>query len=99
MSGNQLKLEEADRIVFMDFPRLVSFYQAFLRFLTTGNKAREIMAEGCREKFDLEFAKWILFEGRTKKRRKHYKEICERYKNKVTVCRNRRDVRRFLERG
>lgn len=93
------RLEEADRIIFMNFPRAVSFYQAFHRYLTSGNQTRDSMAEGCQEKFDFEFMAWILYEGRTKKRRDHYKEICEQYKDKVTVCRNRRDVRGVVDKG
>ena len=61
------RLAEADRIYFFDFPRYVCFYQAFHRFLTFRNKCRDSMAEGCEEKLDLEFMKWILWDGRTRR--------------------------------
>ena len=50
----------------MNFPRRICFPQAFKRYLNYKNKTRESMADGCNEKFDLEFIKWLLFEGRKK---------------------------------
>ena len=63
-------LQDADKIIFMNFPRRICFPQAFKRYLHYKNKTRESMADGCNEKFDLEFIKWLLFEGRKKKHKK-----------------------------
>lgn len=60
------RLQDADKIIFMNFPRRICFPQAFKRYLNYKNKTRESMADGCNEKFDLEFIKWLLFEGRKK---------------------------------
>lgn len=60
------RLQNADKIIFMNFPRRICFPQAFKRYLNYKNKTRESMADGCNEKFDLEFIKWLLFEGRKK---------------------------------
>ena len=38
------------------------------------NKTRPDMGEGCKEKLDLEFLRWVLFEGR-KKRQKMLDEL------------------------
>lgn len=91
------RLEEADKIIFMNFPRYVCFKQAFKRYLDSKNNVRESMAEGCEEKFDFEFVKWILIDGRSKKYKERYKNICSKYKDKVIICRNRNDVRNKAE--
>ena len=90
------RLQDADKIIFMNFPRRICFPQAFKRYLHYKNKTRESMADGCNEKFDLEFIKWLLFEGRKKSIKNHYNEICKCYKDKITIFRNKKDVENFL---
>ena len=90
------RLQNADKIIFMNFPRRICFPQAFKRYLHYKNKTRESMADGCNEKFDLEFIKWLLFEGRKKSIKNHYNEICKCYKDKITIFRNNKDVENFL---
>lgn len=90
------RLQDADKIIFMNFPRHICFPQAFKRYLHYKNKTRESMADGCNEKFDLEFIKWLLFEGRKKSIKNHYNEIYKCYKDKITIFRNNKDVENFL---
>ena len=90
------RLQDADKIIFMNFPRHICFPQAFKRYLHYKNKTRESMADGCNEKFDLEFIKWLLFEGRKKSIKNHYNEICKCYKDKITIFRNNKDIENFL---
>lgn len=90
------RLEEADKIIFMDFSRVTCFKQAFKRYTTYRNTTRESMTEGCNEKFDFEFMKWILKDGRSKARVEHYKSICKKYEDKIIICRNRKDVEKVL---
>lgn len=90
------RLQNADKIIFMNFPRRICFPQAFKRYLHYKNKTRESMADGCNEKFDLEFIKWLLFEGRKKSIKNHYNEICKCYKDKITIFRNNKNVENFL---
>lgn len=90
------RLQDANKIIFMNFPRHICFPQAFKRYLHYKNKTRESMADGCNEKFDLEFIKWLLFEGRKKSIKNHYNEICKCYKDKITIFRNNKDVENFL---
>jgi adenylate kinase family enzyme len=59
------RLEEADKIIFMDFPIFTCFFQAYRRKVKARNTTRDSMADGCIEKFDLEFARWIIRDGRT----------------------------------
>ncbi|MBC8530750.1 DNA topology modulation protein [Gehongia tenuis] len=89
------RLAAADWIIFMDFPRRVCFYRAFRRYLTFRGRVRDSIAEGCEEKFDWTFAKWILVDGRKRRVRENYRAICEKYGEKTTVCRSSRDVGRL----
>lgn len=54
------------------------------------------MATGCIEKIDLEFVWWILHEGRTKKRRNHYKQIASLYKDKTFILKTQKQVDEFI---
>ena len=55
------------------------------------------MAEGCEEKFDLEFGWWIIHKGRTKEIVNRYKKIEKEFKDKVIVLKSPKEVRSFLE--
>ena len=64
MDGNYdsslwLRLQEADTVIFLDFNRLVCIFSVIKRWLTHLGKTRDDMAEGCPEKMDLSFLKWI----------------------------------------
>ncbi|MEG2813470.1 MAG: DNA topology modulation protein FlaR, partial [Oscillospiraceae bacterium] len=91
------RLEESDKIIFFDFPRRICFKQAFKRYKQNKGKTRESITIGCNEKFDFEFARWILFDGRTKKHRLDYKNILKKYPNKTIVLKNNNDTNLFLK--
>lgn len=91
---HQQRMEQADRIVFLNLPRLVCLAGAFRRYRHFKGGVRDSMAPGCEEKFDVAFVKWILWEGRTSAYRRRYREICRLYADKIVICRSRRDVRR-----
>ncbi|WP_326975654.1 DNA topology modulation protein FlaR [Caproicibacter sp. BJN0012] len=92
------RLEQADRIILLCFPRRVCLYRAVKRYLRFRGKCRESMAAGCAEKFDLEFLWWILREGRTGQRRGHYREIASRYREKTVVLKKPGQSDEFLKR-
>ncbi|MGL4773550.1 MAG: DNA topology modulation protein FlaR, partial [Clostridium sp.] len=71
------RLEEADKIIFMNFPRRVCLYRAIKRYFMYKGKTRESMTEGCNEKIDFEFVWWILHEGRNREKMKHYRDLMQ----------------------
>jgi adenylate kinase family enzyme len=91
------RLEQSDKIIFMNFPRRICIYRAFKRYLKYKNTTREDMANGCIEKIDLEFIWWILHEGRNKERRNHYKQIERDFKEKIVVLKNPKEVDLYLQ--
>lgn len=93
----ETRMEQADKIVFMNFPRVVCLYNAIKRYIKNKNKTRESMAEGCIEKLDMEFLLWLICKGRKKSTRKKFQNICNTYSHKIVILKNRKDVKRFLK--
>lgn len=94
----QERLELADTIIFIDVNRFTCLYQAWKRSCMYKGKTRPDMGEGCTEKFDLEFARWVFFKGR--KKRKYYLETMKMLKDKgkdTCILKSKRDINRFLK--
>lgn len=53
------RLRDADVVFYFDMPRSLCIYRVIKRRILNHGRVREDMAEGCREKIDLEFLKWI----------------------------------------
>jgi adenylate kinase family enzyme len=92
------RLEQADRIILLHFPRGICLYRAVRRYLRYRGKTRESMAAGCAEKMDREFLWWILHKGRTKQRRDHDREIASCYRDKTVILKSPGQISRFLAR-
>jgi adenylate kinase family enzyme len=64
MDGNylrtlHLRLEAADTVIFLDFPRPLCLWRVVKRRFKYRGKTRSDLAPGCPEKLDWEFLKWI----------------------------------------
>jgi adenylate kinase family enzyme len=91
------RLELSDLIVILLFPRRVCLYRALKRRWKYRGKSRESMTEGCPERLDWNFIKWILVDGRSKERCGRFAEIESLYPERVIVLRNARHVRAFMD--
>ena len=91
------RFEQADMILFFNFNRFTCFCRAFGRYLKYKGKSRPDMTQGCNEKFDLEFAKWILKDGRTPQKVQAYKNMCQKYGEKVVIISSQKQLDKFLE--
>lgn len=75
IDGNYLRVcpEErfsaADVILYLDFPRGLCLLRVLRRWRENLGKTRPDMAPGCPEKVDWAFVRWVLWDGRRKKRR------------------------------
>lgn len=94
----QRRLEEADQIIVMEFNRFASLYRAWKRYRTYRGQARASMAEGCPEKMDRAFVKWILWEGRGRKKVQHFRDIGRQYPDKTIYIRNQRQLNQYMRR-
>jgi adenylate kinase family enzyme len=90
------RLENADEIIFLDYPRFVCLFRALGRYFAFRNRTRESAADGCMEKMDWEFVWWILHKGRTKSVRRSYCDIVSRYPEKTAVIRTDRALKTYL---
>lgn len=92
----ELRLEKCDTVIYLDFNRVQCILGWLKRVITNWGTARPDMAPGCNEWFDPEFAKWLW--NFNKQNRARYLEILGKQENKdVYILRNRRQVKRFLE--
>ena len=89
------RLKDADRIIIITLNRFVCFFRAYRRYIAFRGRTRESMADGCDEKFDAEFVRWLLWEGRTKKRAEHFASIAREFPEKTEVIRNTRELDRL----
>ena len=91
------RMEEADVIILLLFNRFSCLYRAWRRSKIYADKTRPDMAEGCKEKFDLEFIKWILWKGRTKEVKERYMAVISSYPEKVVIIKNQRQLDRYIQ--
>ncbi|GAA5416775.1 hypothetical protein Pryu01_01814 [Paraliobacillus ryukyuensis] len=54
-----LRLKQADTVIFLNYPTWRCLYGIVKRRIQYHNKTRPDMGEGCTEKLDMEFFKWV----------------------------------------
>ncbi len=94
-STMDIRLNLADTIIFLNMPTLLCTYRIIKRRFMFKGKKRPDMTEGCEEKLDLEFVKWVW-----KFNKNERPKIIEKLKNyedkKIIVLNNPRDVDELL---
>lgn len=94
-----IRLKYSDTVIFLDLHRFTCLSRAIWRSARSYGKTRSDMAEGCKEQFDLGFAKWIL-EYPSLKRPDIMKRLRELPADKkVHVLQSPREVRAFLDKA
>ena len=101
MDGNYnrtlpMRLKKCDAVIYLDFSRVACMFGVLKRILTTFGTVRPDMAEGCPERFDLDFLKWVWNFNKSK-REKYYRLLNETDGIEKIVLKNRRAVKRFLQ--
>jgi len=86
------RMEEADVIIMLLFNRFSCLYRVTRRYWKYKNATRSDMADGCTEKLDAEFVKWVLREGRKKSSRQRYQGVMAQYPDKTIVVKNQRQL-------
>ena len=90
------RLEKCDTVIYLDFSRFACLMGVVKRILTTFGTVRPDMAEGCPERFDWEFLRWVWNFSR-KHREKYYRMLNETEGIEKIVLKNRRAVKQFLK--
>ena len=95
LSSLEFRLSKAEAVIFLDFKRSVCIYRVIKRYFKHRRGTRPDMAEGCGEKIDLEFTKWLW--SFPKKVRPQMIEILAKYPEKnIVALRNSKEVKEFL---
>ena len=102
MDGNyghtlERRLAACDTVVFLDFPRYLCLWRVLKRRVLFRGRSRPDMAEGCRERLNWEFVRWVWTYRRERRPRvlKRLSGLGEG--QRAFVLRSPREARRFLE--
>jgi adenylate kinase family enzyme len=90
------RVERCDTIIYLDFSRFACLRGVLKRVLTTYGTVRPDMGDGCPERMDLEFLKWVWNYNKDKRER-NYRLLNEAKHAQVIVLKNRRAVKGFLK--
>lgn len=91
------RINHADTIVYLDFNRFVCMYRVMKRVRKWKGKIRPDMGEGCEERLETEFLKWV-WNYRKRDRHETLKLIEHAEKNKnVIILKNSRNVKKFFK--
>ena len=101
MDGNYnrtlpMRIGKCDTVIYLDFSRIACIAGVLKRVLTTYGTVRPDMGEGCPERFDWDFLKWVWNFNKTKRER-YYRLLNEAEGVETIVLKNRRAVRKFLK--
>ena len=90
------RIKRCDTIIYLDFSRVACLLGVVKRVITTYGKVRPDMGEGCPERVDLDFLKWV-WNFNKNKRESYYKMLNEVENIETIVLKNRRAVKLFLK--
>ena len=90
------RLACCDTVIYLDFSRMACLLGVLKRVLSSYGTVRPDMGEGCPERFDLEFLKWV-WNFNKNKREKNYRLLNEAEGIETIVLKNRRAVKKFLK--
>lgn len=90
------RLDRADTVFLFDFPRYLCLYRVIKRRVQYHGRSRSDMGEGCEEKLDLAFLRWV-WNFRKRNRPKLLAKLDEvRASHQVVIFRTPNEVRKYL---
>jgi adenylate kinase family enzyme len=101
MDGNysgtlESRFEACDTVIFLDIERMICLWRVVKRAMKYRNKSRPDMAEGCPERFDLQFILWV-WNYKKRSRPKIVRALQENPQNrKVIWLRTDAEAEKFL---
>ena len=90
------RLSKCDTIIYLDFSRWACLWGVAKRIITTYGTVRPDMGEGCPERLDLNFLRWVWNYNKDKRQR-NYRLLNEAVHAEKIVLKNRRMVNQFLK--
>jgi len=92
------RMEQADEIIFLCFNRFSCLWRVCKRYWAHKGVSRFSMTDGCDERINMEFIRWVLLEGRSKRKMDRYRKLQAQYPEKFTVLRNQRQLDAYCKR-
>jgi len=92
----EIRINRADTVVFLDYNRFLCLLDVIKRIIKHLGKTRPDMAEGCPEKFDFTFIKWVLWGFPVKSRRNILKCLAKYNENEQIIIKSRAELKKFL---
>ena len=89
------RLAKCDTVIYLDYNRFVCLLGVICRVFKSYGKTRPDMGDGCPERFDWEFLKWIWNFNR-RNREKNYRYLYETPHAEIYAFKNRRQLKKFL---
>ena len=90
-----VRLRYCDTVLYLDYPRWQCLLGVIKRVATTYGKVRPDMSDGCPERFDWEFMKWV-WNYNKEHRAELYRVLGETENVQVVVLKNRKAGKAFL---
>lgn len=96
----EIRAEHADTIIYLELPLYVCLYRVFKRWLMNIGRTRLDMGEGCKEKLDWDFIKFIYTTYYPRKRKMN--ERFQSYqalgsKKEIITLKSKQEVHSYLE--
>ena len=96
----QIRANDADTIIYLELPLYICLYRVFKRWLKNIGKTRPDMGEGCKEKLDWKFIKFIYTTYYPRKRK-----MIERFqafqaqeaKKEIITLKSKQDIKAYIE--
>ena len=90
------RMKHCDTVIYLDFSRAACLFGVLKRIITTYGTVRPDMGEGCPERIDFDFLKWV-WNFNKKHRENYYRLLNEAEGVETIVLKNRGMVHRFLQ--
>ena len=90
-----MRLAKCDTIIYLDFNRWECLLGVFQRIITSYGKVRSDMGEGCPERFDWDFLRYV-WNFNKNNRVRNYTYLGQAKHAKRIVLKNRKEVKQFL---
>lgn len=91
------RLNQADKIIFLDFNRWSCLLRALKRRIKYHGLSRDDMGESCQEKVDIEFIWWILYTSRSRSHRKRRAQWQQKHQDKLIVISSQPQLSHFMD--
>jgi adenylate kinase family enzyme len=93
-----IRAKHADTMIYLEIPLYTCLYRVIKRWLTNLGKTRPDMAEGCEEKMEWAFIKFIYstYHARKKKMRERFRQYGKG--KTIIVLKNKREIEDYISR-